>query len=78
MVEDEIHAVFDCSAYAEFRSKPRWTPLFADQGQQDFKKFMNQENQFLLSAFINSLLNMRRKYLVLVEHDDVIVDPELP
>ena len=70
--------MFECSAYAELRSKQRWAVLFADQGQHDFKKFMNQENQFLLSAFINALLNVRRKYLANLEHTNDIVDPEIP
>ena len=78
VVEDEVHVVFECNAYATLRARQRWMSLYTGQVQNDLNAFMNQENQFLLSAFINALLNFRRSKLRTLEHDIDIVDPELP
>jgi len=78
VVEDEMHVVFECRAYDGLRGMQRWRVLYTGHLHNDLNAFMNQDNQLLLSAFMNALMNVRRKKLSTLEHDADIVDPELP
>jgi len=68
-MEDEKHLIFDCSAYAQLRTVPKWARLFdcifgldlPDSAKMNL--FMNQDNQYDLSSFIFHILRMRKAKL---------------
>jgi len=77
-IEDEMHIILECEAYAQLRAKPKWANLFRADNQQDLKCFMTQADQYTLSAFICNVLRMRQNMLTERDVHADLVDPELP
>ena len=78
VVEDEVHMLFDCDAYADIRANTKWCNLFIGHNSQDMHKFMNQKDQYALSTLICAQTKDRSRKLTLIDQSVDVVDPMLP
>lgn len=63
-IEDELHMIFECPVYDDYRKMEAWKGLFEGMGDtHDMKKFMNQDKQFLISQFVHRVLSHRQQLL---------------
>ena len=63
-MEDELHVVFECKAYAHIRLDPKYTCLFDDVVIGDMRRFFNRNLQPTLASFISDLTRHRKATLV--------------
>ena len=63
-MEDELHAVFECKAYAHIRLDPTYKCLFDDVVIGDMRRFFNRNLQPTLASFISDLTRHRKATLV--------------
>jgi hypothetical protein len=58
-LEDEMHVIFECPAYANLRQDIVWRQLFA-MAEGCLKTFMNLEPQYEVARFVVTLLRQRK------------------
>ena len=65
-VEDELHVVQHCPAYAPIRSNPGFSGLLRVLLHEGIMEFLNVEDQHTIASFISQMLHLRRELMAIV------------